>query len=272
VLVKHIVSHFDISIDQACVTLSLSKSSLYYEKKPKDDSAVVDALNALVERYPRNGFWLLLDRLRRQGFTWNHKRVYRVYKTMGLNIPRRTKRRVPERVKQPLQDLYAPNVQWSMDFMSDTLYSGRRYRVLNILDEFNRELIEFEVGTSLPSSKVIETLQRAVDFRGKPKAIRVDNGPEFISHKLEQWCHVHTIGLKSNRPGKPTQNSRVERFNGSMRREFFDVYLFDILAEVKMMAKEWIDDYNHHRPHTVLRKLSPIEYLDQYNRDKDHSI
>lgn len=252
--------------------MTLSKSSLYYEKKPKDDTEVENALNALVEKFPRNGFWLLFNRLRKQGFIWNHKRVYRVYKAMGLNIKRRTKKRIPQRIKQPLQDLYEPNEQWSMDFMSDTLYGGRRYRILNIMDEFNRELIEFEVATSLPAVKVIEALQRAVDFRGKPQSIRVDNGPEFISHKLEQWCYIHSIELKFIQPGKPTQNSRVERFNGSMRREFFNVYLFDTLDEVKVMAKEWITDYNNHRPHTVLGKLSPIEYLQKYNLAKNYSV
>lgn len=149
--------------------------------------------------------------------------------------------------------------------MSDTLFSGSRYRILNVMDEFNRELIEFEVGTSLPARKVIETLRRAIDFRGKPKSIRVDNGPEFISHKLEIWCFIHSIELKFIQPGCPTQNSRVERFNGSMRREFFHAYLFDTLDEAREAAKEWIDDYNYNRPHKFLDKLGPIEYLKKYN-------
>lgn len=224
-----------------------------------------------MEKYPKNGFWLLYNRLRAKGHTWNHKRVYRVYKTLGLNMKRRTKKRIPQRIKQPLQELYKPNEQWSMDFMSDTLYNGRRYRILNIMDEFNRELIEFEVGTSLPATEVIQTLQRAIDFHGKPKSIRVDNGPEFISHKLGQWCYIHSIELKFIQPGKPTQNSRVERFNGSMRREFFNAYLFETLDEVKIMAKEWIDDYNNHRPHKILEKLSPVEYLKKYNQTRDSS-
>ena len=263
--------HFSLSINQACIMLEISKSTYYYVKKPKDDSKVIEALNNLVDKYPRNGFWLLFNRLRKLGYTWNHKRVYRVYKAMGLNIQRRTKKRLPKRIKNPLQDLYHPNEQWSMDFMSDTLFGGRRYRILNIMDEFNRELIEFEVGTSLPSSKVIEALRRAIDFRGKPKSIRVDNGPEFISHKLEIWCFIHSIELKFIQPGCPTQNSRVERFNGSMRREFFHAYLFDTLDEVRAAAKEWIDDYNYNRPHKFLGKLSPIEYLEKYNLEQSYS-
>ena len=122
----------------------------------------------------------MFNRLRKQGYEWNHKHVYRVYKALELDFKRRTKKRIPQRIKQPLQNLYQPNEQWSMDFMSDTLYSGRRYRILNIMDEFNRELIEFEIVTSLPAVKVIQALQRAIDFRRKPESIRVDNGPEFI--------------------------------------------------------------------------------------------
>jgi putative transposase len=217
-------------------------------------------------------FWLISNRLKRQGFKVNHKRIYRVYKALGLNIQRRSKKRIPERVKEPLQDIDKPDEQWSMDFMSDTLYNGRRYRILNVMDEFNRELIEFEIGSSLPSSKVIQTLQRAVDMRGKPESIRVDNGPEFISRRLEIWCYIKGIKLKFIQPGCPTQNSRVDRFNGTMRREFFNAYIFDTLAEVKLMAREWVDDYNNHRPHKFLGKLSPTEYLNEYNQKKNYSV
>ena len=251
--------------------LSFSKSSYYYERVPKDDTPLIDALNILVDKHPRNGFWLLFNRLRKQGFTWNHKRVYRIYKALGLNFKKRTKQRIPARIKYPLQDLYQPNEQWSMDFMSDKLFDGKRYRILNIMDEFNRELIEFEVETSLPSLRVIQALQRAVDFRGKPQSIRVDNGPEFISHKLEQWCYIHGVELKFIQPGSPTQNSRMERLNGSMRRELLNAYLFETLYEVKIVLKDWAYDYNYHRPHSTLGKLSPIEYLDRYNQTKNYS-
>ena len=261
-----------MSVNQACQALTLSKSSYYYVKKLKNDEEIIDALNNLVELHPRNGFLLLFNRLRKMGFIWNHKCVYRVYKALGLNFKKRTKKRIPARVQHPLQDLSEPNEQWSMDFMSNTLFGGKRYRILNIMDEFNREFIEFEIGTSLPSIKVIQALQRAIEFRGKPISIRVDNGPEFISHKLEQWCYIHSIELKFIQTGSPTQNSRMERLNRSMRREFFDAYLFDTLAEVKIMTEEWIYDYNNHRPHSTLGKLSPIEYLDKYNLETNYSV
>jgi len=143
-----------LSINQACKVLSLNKSSYYYEKKIKDDSAVIKALNDLVELHPRNGFWLLFNRLRKAGSTWNHKRVYRVYKALGLNFKKRTKKRIPARVQHPLQDLSTPNEQWSMDFMSNTLFGGKRYRILNIMDEFNREFIVPQ-GHFLPSVRAV---------------------------------------------------------------------------------------------------------------------
>lgn len=245
--------------------MSLNHSMYYYEYKKSDDSHIIDAINTLVSKHPRNGFWKIFGRLQRQGYKWNHKRVYRVYKSLGLNIRRKTKKRVPQRIKEPLQELYQPNIQWSMDFMSDTLYYGRRYRVLNVIDEFNREFLDVVVDTSLPAQRVIYTLEQIIDWRGKPQSIRVDNGPEFISLKLELWCSMHNIQLKFIQPGKPTQNSRVERFNGSMRRELLDAYAFNTLHEVRVVAKEWMDDYNNHRPHDALGKLTPNEYLLKYN-------
>jgi len=265
------VLHFEVSTHQVCRHLEINPSTYYYKRKPKDDSEVIDALNSLVDKHPRNGFSLLFGRLRKMGHVWNHKRVHRVYKALGLNFKRRTKKRIPKRVQHALQDIYIPNEQWTMDFMTDTLFNGKRFRILNIMDEFNRELVEFELGSSLPTVRVIQALQRAIEVRGKPTSIRVDNGPEFISSKLENWCYIHSIKLKFIQPGCPTQNSRIERFNGSMRREFFEAYVFDSLSEVKYMAEEWFHDYNHYRPHESLGKLSPIEYLDLYNQSKDYS-
>ena len=155
-----------------------------------------------------------------------------------------------------------------MDFMSDTLWSGRRYRLLNVIDEFNRELLDIEIDTSLPSRRVIQTLDRICEWRGKPKVIRLDNGPEFISTHLELWCKQNSITLDFIRPGKPTENARVERFNGSFRRELLDCYVFHSLKEVREKSYEWMLDYNHHRPHEALDDLSPIQFLNRHNQIK----
>lgn len=178
------------------------------------------------------------------------------------------KRRLPERIKTPLDELSHTNQVWSMDFMSDTLWSGRRYRLLNVIDGYNRELLDMEIDTSLPAKRVIRTLDRIIDWRGKPKAICLDNGPEFISTHLELWCERHNIKLDFIRPGKPTENARVERFNGSFRRELLDCYVFHSLTQVRDKAYEWMIDYNHHRPHEALGDLSPIQFLERHNKSK----
>ncbi len=260
------VKEFNMSIHRACKAMKLNHTMYYYQPKKQNDNEIIEALNTLAEKFPRQGFWKFFKRLRNMGYGWNHKRVHRVYKALGLNIRRKTKKRVPDRIKEPLAECLLPNEVWSMDFMSDTLYSGRRYRVLNIIDEFNREFVEIEVDSSLPASRVVKTLERAIEWRGIPQHIRVDNGPEFISLALEIWCAKYNITLKFIQPGKPTQNARVERFNGSMRRELLDTYIFHSLKEVRVMTKEWMEDYNHYRPHDALNDLTPIQYLLEYNQ------
>ena len=254
-----------MSIRQACAALNFNRSSLYYEAKERDDQETIELLERLVEKYPRNGFKKLYFRIRNLGYDWNHKRIYRIYKKLGLNIRRKMKKRLPMRIRTPLTELVSPNHFWSMDFMSDTLWYGKKYRLLNIMDEFNRELLDVTVDTSLPARRVIETLDRLIAYRGSPHFIRVDNGPEFISTHLELWCANHNITLDFIRPGKPTENARVERLNGSMRRELLDCHIFTSLSQVRKMVQEWMIDYNYHRPHEALDNLSPIQFLKRHN-------
>jgi putative transposase len=148
-----------------------------------------------------------------------------------------------------------------MDFMTDSLVDGRRFRLLNIMDDYNRESLAVEVDTSLPSLRVIRVLEKLVEFRGKPESIRVDNGPEFISDKLKFWCEERNIHLQFIQPGKPVQNAFIERKNGSMRKELLDAYLFYTLDEVRGLAEEWRMDYNHERPHEALGFVPPAEYV-----------
>lgn len=179
---------------------------------------------------------------------------------MNLNIRRRAKKRLPERVKHPLLTPTAANQMWSVDFMSDRLEDGRNIRLLNIMDDFNRESLAIEVDTSLPSLRVIRVLERLIVQRGKPSNIRTDNGPEFISHKLEQWCTKHQITLQFIQPGRPMQNAFIERKNGSIRRELLNAYLFESLDEARTMCENWRIDYNEERPHKSLGYLSPLNY------------
>jgi len=167
-----------LSVRQACKIVNLPKSVYRYKRVPKDDTVLMDALEELVKKHPTIGFWKCYYRFRRKGYECNHKRLYRVYRLLKLNIRRRIKRRLPQRVKQPLIVPDALNLAWSMDFMSDSLVDGRRFRLLNIIDDYNRESLWIEVDTSLPSLRVIRVLERLVELRGKPLRIRVDNGPE----------------------------------------------------------------------------------------------
>lgn len=219
---------------------------------------MIAALQELVERHPTIGFWKCYYRLRRKGFNCNHKRLYRVYTLMKLNVRRRARRRIPQRIKEPLLVPQAANQGWSMDFMCDSLVDGRRFRLLNIIDDFNRESIAIEVDTSLPALRVIRVLERLIESRQIPSYIRVDNGPEFISDRLQSWCEERKIDLKFIQPGKPMQNGFVERNNGSLRKELLDAYLFYTLNEVRIMAAEWQQDYNHERPHEALGNVPPV--------------
>jgi putative transposase len=248
--------------------IGISRTTCQYKAKPKDDSELQDALTALTTKHVAIGYWQCCYRLWNKGHWWNHKRIYRVYTDMKLNIRRRSKKRLPERIKQALMVPSAPNQVWSIDFMVDNLTDGRKFRLLNVIDDFNRQSLVVEVDTSLPSLRVIRVLERLVAERGNPANIRCDNGPEFISHKLEQWCTDKKITLQFIQPGKPMQNAYIERKNGSMRRELLNAYLFNSLAEVRLLSEEWRIDYNEERPHKSLGYKSPLVYTDQWYKTK----
>ena len=184
-----------------------------------------------------------------------------MYKKLNLNIRRKGKRRLPARIKQALEPVFAPNEVWSIDFMQDTLINGRKFRTFNAIDDFNREVVTLDIDTSLPAIRVIRALTQAIENRGKPKKIRMDNGPEFVSNKFELWCKDQGIILQYIQPGKPMQNGRVERFNGTYRRDILDAYLFEDLWQVKALTQEFVEEYNNERPHESLGNMTPKEYL-----------
>ena len=198
--------------------------------------------------------------LRNQGRPWNHKRVYRVYCAMKLNLRINKRKRLPKRFPEPLAEPDALNICWSMDFMSDALLNGRRIRTLNIMDDFNREALAIEVDTSLPAKRVIRVLDQLADWRGFPQRIRVDNGPEFISSALALWAQDNQVKLDFIRPGRPDQNAYIERFNRTYREEVLDTYLFRNLQEVRTITQHWITSYNQDRPHDALGGLTPVAY------------
>ena len=258
----YLVTDEKLSKRKACKLMGISRTTCQYKAKPKDDAALQNALTTLTTKHVAIGYWQCCYRLWNKGYRWNHKRIYRVYTDMKLNIRRRSKRRLPERLKIPLTTPTAANQIWSIDFMSDSLVDGRKFRLLNVIDDFNRESLAIEVDTSLPSLRVIRVLERLIAQRDCPANIRCDNGPEFISHKLEEWCsdERRRISLQFIQPGKPTQNAYIERKNGSMRRELLDAYLFTSLKEVRCLSEAWRHDYNTERPHKSLGYHSPHSY------------
>jgi putative transposase len=256
-----------ISTVRACRIMSMSRSAAYYKKR-KDDSEVIGKLEQLAQKLPTRGFSVYYGRIRNEGLKWNHKRVRRVYKLLKLNIRRKRKRRLPQREKVPLQQPQTINQKWSMDFMSDALTDGRKFRTLNIIDDFNREVLALEADTSLPAKRVVRVLERVIAERGKPQGIRVDNGPEFISSTLERFCNQQNIALQFIKPGKPMQNGYVERFNRTYREDVLDAYLFDRLSQVREQSEEWMEDYNHFHPHSSLGGKSPVGYRKLLNCGK----
>jgi putative transposase len=244
-----------------CRALGVSRSYYAYTPRPRDDSAVIEALSELAGKKPTWGFSKLFDCLRRQGKLWNHKRVWRVYCLMGLNKRRKTlKRRLPGRTQCVVQPL-AANYCWSMDFMRDTLYSGRVYRVFNVIDDYNREVLASEIDTNMPAGRVTRILDRIAGERGTyPDRLRMDNGPEFVGTVMATWAEEHGVVLDFIKPGKPTQNSYVERFNRTLREEVLDLYIFNSLSEVRAATEEFVQEYNEERPHESLAKMSPVEF------------
>lgn len=254
------VSEHEMSIRRSCQALSFSRSVYRYQPDTTKDEPVIEALLAAVERYPRYGFRKLFLILRREGHVWNHKRIYRVYCALKLNLRRKGKQRLPNRHPQPLTVPESLNQSWSADFMSDALLCGRRFRTFNVVDDFNREALSIEIDLNLPATRVIRTLERIAAWRGYPEKLRLDNGPEFISVALAEWAEEHDVLLDFIQPGKPTQNSFIERFNRTYRTEVLDFYVFRKLSEVREITDRWLPEYNEERPHESLGDLTPAEY------------
>ena len=232
--------------------------SYFYYRSVKDDSEVEEAIRIAGEY--GDGFEKIYQRLRHDGYPWNHKKVYRVYKKIHFNKRSKLKKRLPVRVKEPLEAPLEPNKTWSLDFVCDKMESGRTFRVLNILDDSNREAVAQEISMSMPAERVISILEKVIFINGKPECIRTDNGPEFISEKMRIWCEANGIKHKFIQPGKPTQNSYVERFNGSYRRAVLDAYIFRNIEDVRELTERWRTDYNENRPHEALGNMTPMEY------------
>lgn len=254
-----------ISLRAACTVFHISISTYRYQGIHIPENAVIaDWLLRLTSTHRRWGFGLCFMYLRNiKQFTWNHKRVYRIYRQLELNLRIKPKRRIKRDKPDALQVPTRENQVWSMDFMSDTLSDGRSLRTFNVVDDFNREGLGIEVDLSLPSLRVIRSLERIIEWRGKPAALRCDNGPEYISQKLIDWANEHRITLMYTQPGKPTQNAYVERFNRTVRQEWLDLHLFDSVEHAQELATQWLWIYNNERPHSAIGGVPPRQLIER---------
>lgn len=210
---------------------------MWYYQTTRDDSEVIDKLVEMSEIKPNRGFDYYYHRIRTQGFIWNRKRVLRIYRLMGLQLRRKSKKRLPARIKTPLEQPIGPLQVWSADFMSDSLVTGRRFRVFNLIDDYNRAALCTAPAFSMPAIRVVGYLKQAIEVYGKPLRIRVDNGPEFISKIFVNYCEAEGIEINYIQPGKPSQNGYVERFNKTFREDVLDAYVFRNTEEVSRIAE-----------------------------------
>jgi len=252
-----------------CRCVGLSRSAWY--RVPPDwtvrDAELIAALAKLVEKRAARGFWMCRKLLRKQGKPWNHKRIYRVYCRMKLNLRRPAKKRLPKRVRVPLYVPRLPDTVWSADFMSDTLLNGRRFRTFNVVDDFNREALHIEIDTSITSDRLVRVFSQLQAEHGLPQVLRTDNGPEFLGESFTSWATSAGMAIQYIQPGKPNQNAYVERFNRTYREELLDQHLFRSLNDVREATYWWMIEYNEERPHDALNDMTPMEARQQAARN-----
>ncbi len=255
-------------ISQACRVANIDRKTYRYQPKKKQDNKVIeDLLKMFSAQHPTYGFQKLFNLIRLKNYSFNHKRVYRIYCDLRLNLKIKPKKRLAPRTKTTLTQPKNINQCWSLDFMSDALTSGRRIRTANVIDDCNREALGILISFSLTSKRITRWLDELALSRGYPNRIRVDNGPENISHHFQKWAKSHGIFIQYIQPGKPAQNAYIERFNRSYREAVLDMYLFQNIQEVQNITNIWLKHYNEERPHEALNNLSPMNFINHLNQN-----
>ncbi|MAG36731.1 MAG: IS3 family transposase [Dehalococcoidia bacterium] len=250
-----------LSERRACGLVGMARSSQSYQPRQPEDAVVRDQLRQLAMQWPRFGYPRLTALLRRQGLRVNHKRVYRLYGEEALAVRRRRRKQVARarRIRRVLPT--RPNERWSLDFMADSLVSGRVFRTLSIVDDWSRESLAITVDTSLPGARVMRVLEALYHDRGLPERIVLDNGPELRSRSVDQWATARGVVLDFITPGKPMENAYVESLNGKFRDECLNQHWFASLAKARELIEAWRQDYNERRPHSALDYQTPAEFV-----------
>jgi putative transposase len=249
-----------MGVTRACGLVGISRSLFRYQSSRPEQAQLRARLTELAGQKRRYGYRRLHVLLRREGWLVNHKRVWRLYRVEGLSVRRRKRKRIASVERTPRVQPTGPNQRWSMDFVSDGLAYGRRFRSLNIVDDYTRECVAIEVDTSLPGLRVVQVLERLRDMRGLPNRITIDNGPEFVGQALDAWAYRAGVTLSFIRPGKPVENAYIESFNGKFRDECLNEHWFISMRHARQLIEAWRIEYNTERPHSSLGYLTPAQF------------
>lgn len=260
--VSHIKESLGLSERRACLLVDISSSVYRYQPKPDDDDQVRKRMRELAEQRKRFGSPRLHIMLKREGLVINHKRTERLYREEGLALRKKRRRKGAAGARVVMPPAGRVNERWSMDFVSDSVVTGRRFRALTIVDDFSRECPRIEVDTSLGGRRVAGVLDQLAEARGLPEVITIDNGPEFAGKVLDEWAYRRGVKLNFIRPGKPIENAYVESFNGRLRDECLNTNWFLNLKHAREIIEDWRRDYNEVRPHSSLKGFTPKEYAE----------
>lgn len=243
--------------------MGIRRRSFYYQRIAKDDEPLRAAIRAVAAKRRRWASPRVVVQLRREGWKDNHKRIERLYRTEGLPVCRRNRKRISRGEREPLAQPTGLNELWAMDFVSDAMTNGRKLKVLAIMDCFNRESLALVPDTSIGGVRVACTLEELGARRGYPRQIMMDNGPEFTGSALDAWAYSRDVKLHFIEPGKPSQNGYIESFNGRFRDECLNEHWFLNLIDARGIIEGWRRDYNECRPHSALDNLTPVEFADR---------
>lgn len=255
-------------ITRACGLVGISRSLFEYRSRRDPPGELLERIKAIATQKRRYGYRRIHVLLRREGWRVNHKRTHRLYSQSGLQVRKRRRKRIVMGERTPIERARGPNESWSMDFVADSLASGRRVRCLAVVDDFTRECVAAVVDTSISGARVARELDEVIVVRGAPVSITVDNGPEFAGRVLDEWAYRRGIRLRFIRPGKPVENAYAESFNGKFRDECLNEHWFTSLNHARELVGQWRQEYNHERPHSSLGDLPPAVFAAQWLADQ----
>ncbi len=265
---RWLVERFKISTRRACGLIGQNRASHYYRSRKKDMSALRLRIREIAETRRRFGYRRIHVLLMREGWRVNHKCVFRLYREEGLGVRAKKRKKRGSHLRVVPNAPTAPNQRWSMDFVQDTLESGRVFRALTVVDVFTRESLAVHAAPSFSGSKVAQVIDAIAFGRGYPEQITMDNGPEFFSKALDAWAYRRNVKLDFIRPGRPMENGHVESFNGRLRDECLNAELFLDMVDASQKLEAWRRDYNEKRPHSSVGNLTPTEFARQVRTER----